>query len=153
MKPETGFTLIELMTTVAVAAVLMTVAVPSFRETIMDNRISTQANEFISDLNIARSDAVKSAQTITITSNNGTNWQSGWTITNAGGTTLRVHGALEGSTTLTGNVGTIQYLSTGFINGSTTLTFNLCDNRTGETGRQITLLITGRPSSADLSCS
>ena len=153
MKPETGFTLIELMTTVAVTAVLLTLALPSFRETILSNRISTQANEFVSDLNIARSEAVKSAQTVTITSNNGTNWGSGWTITNAGGTTIRVHGPLDGSSTLTGSVNSIQYQETGFINGGATLTFNLCDDRTGETGRQITILTTGRPGSADLACS
>jgi type IV fimbrial biogenesis protein FimT len=147
-----GFTLIELMVTLAVVAIVTTLALPSFRITIMNNRLTTQANEFITDVNIARSEAVKQGNTITITSNNGNNWANGWTITDSGGNTLRVHGALDGTSTLTGGVGSIQYLRTGFISGGATLTFDVCDDRSGETGRRITILSTGRPSIADLIC-
>ena len=148
-----GFTLIELIVTLAVVAIVTTLALPSFRTTIMNNRLTTQANEFITDLNIARSEAVKQANTITITSNNGNNWAGGWTITDSGGITLRVHGALDGTSTLTGSAGTVIYQRTGFISGGSTLTFDLCDDRTGETGRRVTILNTGRPSIADLTCS
>jgi len=148
-----GFTLIELIVTLAVVAIMTTLALPSFRTTIMNNRLTTQANEFITDLNIARSEAVKQGNTITITSNNGNNWANGWAITDSGGTTLRVHGALDGTSTLSGSAGTITYQRTGFISGGTTLTFDLCDDRSGETGRRVTILSTGRPSIADLTCS
>jgi type IV fimbrial biogenesis protein FimT len=150
---NTGFTLFELLVTLAVVAIVTTLAIPSFRQTIMNNRLTTQANEFITDLNIARSEAVKQGNTITITSNNGNNWAAGWAMTDSGGTTLRVHSTLDGTTTLTGSAGTITYLRTGFIGGGATLTFDICDDRTGETGRRITILSTGRPSIADLACS
>jgi len=153
MKTNTGFTLVELMLTLAVAAILTAVAVPSFRQTIMDNRLTTQSNEFITALNIARSEAVKRGETVTVASKNGTSWQSGWTITDSQGNVLRDHNALDGTTTLTGSVSTLQYQQTGFLGGTSTLTFSVCDSRTGETGRQVTVLVSGRPDSADLACS
>lgn len=154
MNTQRAFTLIELMTVVAVMAITLTLVVPSFRQTIMDNALTTQANEFVTALNIARSEAVKRGEAVTVASKSGTtNWQSGWTITDSNGTLLRNHDALSSANTLTGSVASFQYLETGFLNGSATLTFDLCDNRTGETGKRVTVLITGRPSSADLACS
>ena len=57
MKNVRGFTLIELMITLAVAAILITAALPSFNEFIKNNRLTTQANNFIATLNLARSEA------------------------------------------------------------------------------------------------
>lgn len=153
MKATQGFTLIELLTTIAVAAVLLTLAIPSFRSTILNNRLTTVANEFITDVNIARSEAVKEGTTVTVTSNSGTNWAAGWTITDAGGTTLRVHGPLDSASSLTGSAATFKYQPSGFTSSAATLTFDVCDDRTGETGRRVTILTTGRPSVGDQVCS
>ncbi len=54
-----GFTLVELMVTVVVAAILMAIAVPNMRSVIQNTRISNQINELTSDLNFARSEAIK----------------------------------------------------------------------------------------------
>lgn len=54
-----GFTLIELMITIAVASILLAVAVPSFNQLIVTNRLTTQANEVVAALNFARSEAIK----------------------------------------------------------------------------------------------
>ena len=54
-----GFTLVELMITVAVAAVLVMIAVPSFNNIINANRLSTAANEIVGALNVARMEAIK----------------------------------------------------------------------------------------------
>lgn len=153
MKTNYGFTLVELMLTLAVAAILMAVAVPSFQQTIMDNRLSTQSNELVTALNYARSEAVKTHQTITVASKNGTSWTSGWTITNPGGTTLRNHDALAGTTTISGSASSLQYQDTGFLAGTNQLTFNTCDSRTGETGRKVTVLVSGQLSRTDMTCS
>jgi len=152
MKTNQGFTLVELMLTLAVAAILMTVAVPSFRETIMDNRLSTQSNELVTALNYARSEAVKRHETITVTSKNGTNWEAGWTITDPGGTNLRDHDALAGTTTIGGSASSLQYQQTGFLTGSNSITFSTCDSRTGETGRALTILVSGQLSRATMTC-
>lgn len=59
MNKADGFTLVELMITLAVAAILLTVGIPSFRDFVMNNRITTQANEFVASIHLARSLAIK----------------------------------------------------------------------------------------------
>lgn len=54
-----GFTLIELMITVVVLAILLAIGVPSFREFYLNNRITSQINMLHSHLLLARSEAVK----------------------------------------------------------------------------------------------
>jgi len=54
-----GFTLTELMVTLAVAAVLIAIAAPSYRDFILDTGMSAEANEFLTTVNFARSEAVK----------------------------------------------------------------------------------------------
>jgi type IV fimbrial biogenesis protein FimT len=54
-----GFTLVELMVTIIVAAILTAIAVPNFRNLILSNRLTTTANEVVDALNTARMEAVK----------------------------------------------------------------------------------------------
>lgn len=54
-----GFTLVELMITIAVAAILMMIAVPSFKHLILSNRLTTSANALVDAVNTARIDAIK----------------------------------------------------------------------------------------------
>lgn len=54
-----GFTLVELMTAIAVAAILVMIAVPSFRHLILSNRLTTSANALVDAINTARMDAIK----------------------------------------------------------------------------------------------
>ncbi|WP_019591516.1 GspH/FimT family pseudopilin [Thioalkalivibrio sp. ALE20] len=57
-RNATGFTLIELMVTIAVAAILLTVAVPGFQSLVQNNRATTAANQLSTAFNFARSEAV-----------------------------------------------------------------------------------------------
>ncbi|HEY6126248.1 MAG TPA: GspH/FimT family pseudopilin [Steroidobacteraceae bacterium] len=53
-----GFTIVELMVTISLAAILLAVAIPSFRQMIASNRLTTQINDFVSAVNFARSEAI-----------------------------------------------------------------------------------------------
>ncbi len=61
-----GFTLIELMVTLAVAAILAAMAAPSFRILLANNRLSTQTNELVGAVTFTRSEAVKRGRNVTL---------------------------------------------------------------------------------------
>jgi type IV fimbrial biogenesis protein FimT len=85
-----GFTIVELMITVALIAILATIAAPSLRDLIKNARMTSLANNLMTDLSIARSEAVKrGVRTTMCTSTNGTSctttggasgWGQGWII-------------------------------------------------------------------------
>ncbi len=89
MKKNTGFTLIELMITLAIVAILLTVGVPSLKTFMQGNQLIASTNELLSALHIARSEAIKLNKRVTVCeSANGTsctnpgtgNWRDGWIV-------------------------------------------------------------------------
>lgn len=56
---QRGFTLVELMVTLAVLVILLAVAVPSFRSITLGNRLTTNANELVGAIQTARMEAIK----------------------------------------------------------------------------------------------
>ena len=66
MTKTRGFTLVELIVTLGVAAILLGVAVPSMRDLIHNNRLAAATNLFVSSLNIARSEAIKQGRNATV---------------------------------------------------------------------------------------
>lgn len=151
MKKNPGFTLIELMIGLALLSILMVMAIPSMTDIIKNNRLTTQANEFITAMHLARSEAIKRGTAIDINATGGA-WNNGWTVETTGGTVIRTFDALPAASNLTSTGGftTFQYQSTGLIDNADTL--QLCDDRTGETGRQISITSTGRVSISDTAC-
>lgn len=75
-----GFTLIELMVTIAIAAVLMTVAVPSFVEFQRNARLSDAVSNFMAAANTARANAMKQGVNTYLVARTGTSWSSGWQV-------------------------------------------------------------------------
>jgi len=82
-----GFTLVELMVTLLVLAVLLGLAVPSFRDAALSSRLTGYANDLVAGVQIARSEAIKRNATVTLcASANGSTcataggWEVGWII-------------------------------------------------------------------------
>ena len=114
-----GFTMIEMLMTMAIAAILLGLAVPSFRYVTNSNRIAGEINGLLGDLQLARAEAIKEGRNVTVcvsangtSCTNSTSWQSGWIvfsdpanvgIVDAGETVLRVQKPFSGSDTFTSN--------------------------------------------------
>jgi type IV fimbrial biogenesis protein FimT len=80
-----GMTLIELMFTLSLLAILMMLAVPSFSGAIASNRLTTTTNDLYTSLLQAKSEAIKRGKRVTVcvsadgtTCSNATNWNTGW---------------------------------------------------------------------------
>lgn len=172
-RSQSGFTIVELMIAVAIIGVVATFALPSFTSMVRDNRISTQSSDLIVDIAFARSEAARLGVKVTlcisadlaICAGSGTDWRVGRIIfsdvdgdgvVDAGDTILRKREPLSGDSSLIatgfGNTYRIQYRPIGILSHATG-TFDLCDSRTGETGRRIAISGTGRASTTSLICS
>ncbi len=66
MSLQKGFTLLELIVTLAVAAIVLTMGVPSFQALIRNHRLVTLTNEFIGALHLTRSEAIKRNHRVTL---------------------------------------------------------------------------------------
>lgn len=160
-----GFTLIELVVTIAVAAILAMIAIPNLRTFIQNGRLNTQANELLGDVSLARSEAIKRRLVTGICkSTNGTScaiggtWNGGRLIFvdlnrdnawDANDLVLRFRGPLSTATdTLNASSSLTDPILFG-INGSpidvgTGGFFVFCDDRGATKGKQINLNVVGQ---------
>jgi type IV fimbrial biogenesis protein FimT len=80
-----GFTLVELLVGLSIAAILISLAVPSFRTLVENNKTQTLTEEIATSLNFARSEALRRARAVTVCPSNdqatcsGT-WNDGWIV-------------------------------------------------------------------------
>jgi type IV fimbrial biogenesis protein FimT len=139
MNRQSGFTLIELIITLAIAAIVVTIGIPSFQGMMRNNRVAAHTNDFLSSLNLARSEAIKRGVGWRVVMCPGTQagcagtaWGNGWIVfvdadangngrldegTNnnglwdAGEQILRIHEPLGGNDTLIGNGPVSTYIS------------------------------------------
>lgn len=87
MKNLHGFTLIELMVTLAVGIIILAIGIPSFMTMMSNNQATAYANDLVGAIRYARSEAVKRASDVAICASNsdqtacsGTNWNNGWVV-------------------------------------------------------------------------
>ena len=87
MNRQRGFTLIELIITVAIVAILLAIGVPSFQEMMRNNRVAAHTNDRLSSLNLARSEAIKRGVRVSLCkSSDGLScattgdWTQGWIV-------------------------------------------------------------------------
>lgn len=164
-----GMTFIELLTTISIAAILLTVAVPSFNSMLQSSRFAGFSNAYLTNLHLARSEAIKnnsrvalckSADGATCTSDG--YWSQGWLVfrdannnaqVDVGENVLRVHEALPINLVLMGNANVasyVSYASSGYARLTSGAfqagTLTLCQpSASGGEARQIVISATGRP--------
>jgi type IV fimbrial biogenesis protein FimT len=86
---NSGFTLIELLSVITVMAILLAIGVPSFKFVTAANRASAEINGLLGDMQLARAEAIREGQWVTICASSdgltcaggaGTNWNIGWIV-------------------------------------------------------------------------
>lgn len=172
IQRQSGFTIIEIMITIAVLAVLTAVGVPAIGDLIKNNRVRAHVFELLDSIQLTRSEATKRRQPVVMcrTANptaatpscGGTafTWTSGWLIfaddngnsTYDAGTDVlikAVNPAATGGITIktNGNCNNnLSYKADGSLNETGTARFAVCDDRGERFGRQINVALVGRAS-------
>lgn len=150
MQANKGFTLIELMVAVAIAAIITAMAVPASKRMQADSRMASVANDLATALKESRSEAVLKRRNVNFNPNTGS-WNNGWTAIPQGQTAsiaskVDMPAGVVISTTYSGfifNGISGQVLQTD--NTPLDMTFKICNNSlSGERGYDISLNRFGR---------
>lgn len=88
MKREAGFTLTELMVTLSIVSILLAIGVPSYRYVTTANRVTTEINGLLGDIQFARSEAIREGQNVVLCQSadyqtctaDSSNWNGGWLV-------------------------------------------------------------------------
>lgn len=165
MDRQNGFTLMELLTTMAVAALLASMAVPSFTTLSLNSKRVSSTNELVSAMHYARSSAVlRNARFTVCPTSNGTaceavGWNQGWLAfadlnsdqaVNFGETVSRSGLGAAGLSVVSAEFPNFFiYRSNGRVMGAVATTntgnFTICDRRGANHARVIIIDTSGRP--------
>jgi len=75
-----GFSLVELLTALAVAAILLALGVPGFQALIRNQRLSASVNAFVGALHLTRSEAIRRGSRVDLAPADGVDWAQGWVV-------------------------------------------------------------------------
>jgi type IV fimbrial biogenesis protein FimT len=165
MNRQKGFTLLELLTTVGVATVLVSVAVPSFTNLTLNSRRASSINELVGALHFARNSAVTRNERVTVcASSNGTacaavGWNEGWVVfadgngnqsVDFGETVFRAGAEVQGISVVSSEFPNFFiYRPNGRVMGAAAATnsgdFTICDRRGAEYANVVIVDMSGRP--------
>lgn len=148
-----GFTLVELMVTIAVMAILLMIAVPSFIDATLGSKLGAYANNMAASAHLARSEAIKRNAVVTLcVSTDGTTcatggWEQGWIVRAADGTVVQRQQALPTGfkATESGSATSIAFQPSGVGSAAAVLTICRATPSVGSQERVVTISATGRP--------
>lgn len=161
-----GFSLLELMIVLSIAAIVAAIAVPGMRSFLQNQQSLSAATNLMSSLNYARSEAIKEDVQATggngitmCASTNGTtcdpagDWNNGWIVQSTNGAnvvTLEVTGPLQAGLALTTAPATpaVTFQPDGTTTLGALVEFTLCDSRGGAYAREVEVDVSGRVQAA-----
>ncbi|MDX1558559.1 MAG: GspH/FimT family pseudopilin [Marinobacter sp.] len=128
MKRSAGFTLLELVVTMAILAIIATVAVPGFSRLIESNRLVTGTNLLVSSIKLARTEAIKRGTNVTFSTDGGLG--GGWCVHEGNATGDCTNDQIRGfesprNLTFTETVGDLVFDRRGFLVPQAAQTFTI----------------------------
>jgi type IV fimbrial biogenesis protein FimT len=148
MNRSRGFTIIELMVVLAIAAVLTVAALPSFTQFVKNQRVKTASFDVFSSLVLARSEAITRNAQVSVTPSGG-NWANGWQVT-AGSIVVRDEDPMP-NISISGP-SSITFNGTGRLTGTLSSGIELSATGSAVTTRCITVDLSGRPVTKAAAC-
>lgn len=103
---QTGFTLVELMITIVVVAILMAIGIPSFLQTLDKRRLVGAADNLLANLRYAQSESIKTNTQITVSFTEGANWSY---VVNSSPTKTTTGSDYQGTSITVATIGSITY--------------------------------------------
>lgn len=151
MQSQRGFTLVELMTTISVLAVLVGIAVPALQEMTLGSRLRSQANDLAAGVILARSEAIKRNRQVELCASSDAStctgaWGDGWIVkvAVAGGAVIKKHAAAPDGFRINSVVNTVVFNASGVGATPSTLTVCRATPSLGGQERVLTISATGR---------
>ncbi len=121
MKRAAGFTIIEVLSVIAIMAILVSLAAPSMRDMIAGTRVKGAASDAFGSLIFARSEAIKRNAAVDVIPEDASNWTSGWKVRALGSTDdLNLVAAIPGGITVTGPADSVRYRGDGRLVSTST---------------------------------
>jgi len=165
MRKNAGFTLIELLIGLVVLAILLATAIPAFRTFIQNNRLDSEANDFVAAAQLARAEALKRGVDVAICSSNndtgcGGGFRDGWiVIVDPDGSSVDADLVVQSWPSPGADFqfnpagGRVDFAPTGFSRAAVAATLDMtlaeCSN---DNARQIQVELTGRVASRRIAC-
>lgn len=156
-----GFTLFELMVTIAVAAIIVSVGIPGFTSFVQNNRAVTHTNDLVTALNLARSEATRRGAEVQVCASddgagcdNVTEWSDGWIVRTAGGDVLRIWSKRSGGDgVVTANSSQpIRFMARGSLGSAPAELEVRLPDCTGDQGRDVSVNAAGRIAVSRVGC-
>ncbi|MCF6262304.1 MAG: GspH/FimT family pseudopilin [Xanthomonadales bacterium] len=151
MQKTQGFTLVELLITIAIMAIMMALAVPSFTQMVERNQVTTTGNDMIASIMMARSTAVTREENIRL--RRLSNWNTGWTVRDAANNVILRHETSHPNLLITAQGSNTSNSITYTAQGRTSPALVAGDDyfkiSLGSSERCINFSTSGRPSTGD----
>lgn len=150
-----GFTLVELLVTVVVLAIVAVIAVPSLRSFSINNQVAAARSSFAAAIALAHSEAARQGQPVALAAcapgvsaeaclpgPSGNEWSPGWRVrlaSDSDSSTLRQADALSNEVKLSGDVTSISFSTTGAVQPPALHVFTVCPATGGSNGYTVRL--------------